>query len=198
MKMQNNYLVLENISHKLGNKILYENSSITIGSGINVIKGRNGIGKSTLFKLIYGLEKLDKGHIKYNYKKISKKDINYIPQEVLLFPNLSARDNILLLSKKKDDVIKFLSDNVRYSLKKKVKDLSGGEKQMLNLAIGLFNEAEIYLIDEPFNNLEKNYVALIKGKIENLKGIVILIDHQDLFLGKEIKIYQRSFIYEEN
>ena len=179
--------------------------------------GPNGAGKSTSLNMMVGLLKPTKGRVLINGKAVKpwsreiKEMIGIVPQETILWENLTCNENLMLISDlheipRRDGQIhadKLLEDmqldEKRDSL---AKELSGGMKRRLNLAMGLMNEPEILLLDEPSPGLDPqtrrvlwDYIADLpkKGKTliltthdmdeaDYLSDRVAIIDHGDLLV----------------
>ncbi|MBC7090877.1 MAG: ABC transporter ATP-binding protein [Nitrososphaeria archaeon] len=179
--------------------------NLTVPEGsICAIVGPNGSGKSTLLKTIFGLTTVYSGRIKFNGKDIThlkpyekvKLGMSYLPQTGNVFPNLTIRENMImagyLLSKKEikermEEVLKmFPIFNI--SMDKKVSTLSGGERQMLAMAMSLMNRPSLMMFDEPTANLSPKLAYQVFEKIEELNesGITIILVEQNVKRALEI------------
>lgn len=190
-------LVLSNI-HKSFNK--GKNNEISVLKGISLsfadtglyaILGPSGSGKSTLLSLIGGLDKPDTGTILFNnldITRLSEKEMNLYHQNLVSFifqddnlvDYLSLKDNALLKSNKNyEEVLKKL--DIYPLLKKKPKELSGGEKERCAIARALLSDSEILLCDEPTASLDsanaENVLSLLK-EISKTK-LVIVVSHDE-------------------
>lgn len=179
------------------------NMTVPEGS-ICAIVGPNGSGKSTLLKTIFGLTTVYSGRIKFNEKDIThlkpyekvKLGMSYLPQTGNVFPNLTIKENMImagyLLSKKEikermEEVLKmFPIFNI--SLDKKVSTLSGGERQMLAMAMSLMNRPSLMMFDEPTANLSPKLAYQVFEKIKELNesGITIILVEQNVKRALEI------------
>ncbi|MGC8911835.1 MAG: ABC transporter ATP-binding protein [Nitrososphaeria archaeon] len=179
------------------------NMTVPEGS-ICAIVGPNGSGKSTLLKTIFGLTTVYSGRIKFNGKDIThlkpyekvKLGMSYLPQTGNVFPNLTIKENMImagyLLSKKEikermEGVLKmFPIFNI--SLEKKVSTLSGGERQMLAMAMSLMNRPSLMMFDEPTANLSPKLAYQVFEKIKELNksGITIILVEQNVKRALEI------------
>lgn len=146
--------------------------------------GRNGSGKSTLLKIIFGSLTADNKYIKVDSKVVSKlfenfNQIKYLPQDNFLPKDISI-EKILSLYSDEIDATKLKNDpfTSRF-LKKKVRQLSGGEKRIIEILLIVYSKARYLLLDEPFNGVAPINIEDIKRKIREqskTKGI-ILTDH---------------------
>jgi ABC-2 type transport system ATP-binding protein len=156
------------ISHIIKN---FENINALNNVSLNIPKGEffgllgpNGAGKSTLMNIIIGYLEADSGQVYIGDEKISlqniqlRKKIGYVPQEVSLYLELSAYNNLKifgelygLTSKNLENKIEYVLELVQLKDRKKdrVKEFSGGMKRRLNLAASLLHDPEIVLCDEP-------------------------------------------------
>jgi ABC-2 type transport system ATP-binding protein len=148
-----------NISKSYNRKIVLNDISFSIAPGVLTgITGENGSGKSTLLKIIMGVLKADRGTVQFTGS------IGYSPQESLVFPMLTIKENFhyfasayRLINKKKwklhrDELVHQLG--LTEHLQKRVDKLSGGTRQKLNLLIGLLHEPDICILDEPYGGFD--------------------------------------------
>lgn len=169
--------------------------SLNIKKGINVITGQNGTGKSTLVKLIMGINKLTSGKIIYNKNDISQMPINERAnlgftlsfQQPIRFKGLKVKDLLDIANSKNNklaDVCEYLSkvglcakDYINRELDA---TLSGGELKRIELALALAKGGEVFLFDEPEAGIDLwSFDDLIKI-FKNLKNkIVIIVSHQE-------------------
>lgn len=149
-----------------------------------LIQGVNGLGKSTLFKLI------KESSFNFNLNG----DANYIHQESLnILEDLSLNDVISLLDKrlkrKRSDYFLKLYNafSADQFCSKSSNELSGGQKQIVKILIGIYFKANYYFFDEPFQNLDRYNAEILKGFFKDLiqdKKQVYVIEHNHEFLPK--------------
>jgi len=180
---------------------------------IVAIIGPNGAGKSTVLKSIFNLCKINSGKILFKDKNITKlptssliyEGINYVPQGRPLFSHLSVKENLELGAftlKDKELVKRNLKDvlNKFPFLKEKLKDyaftLSGGQQQMLAIAIALMQNTELLMLDEPSLGLApKTMKDLFKKIIEiNKEGVSIIIVEQNA--KQAVQIAHKTYVLE--
>lgn len=166
-----------NIKKEFGNIVLFEGVSFHVKNGEKIaLIGRNGTGKTTLFRLITKEESLTQGDIVFEDEKIGYLTQEFdFPKDMLLgeyIEQMSSRDKdpwkvVKILSKLGLDVDEY----------QEVSTLSGGEKMRLKLAELLYNDATTLLLDEPTNHLDIDGIQWMKRFISSFKGSVMLISH---------------------
>lgn len=178
--------------------ILFDIDAIINRKDIVVIVGPNGSGKSTLLKTIFGLTNIYSGSIKFKEEElvglppyqIAKKGIAYLPQVDNVFSNLTVKENLIMAgytldkeeANKKAAEVSEMFPIIKKYYNRKAGALSGGEKQMLAMAMALMREPEIMMFDEPTASLAPNIAMQIFDHIVNLRdnlGITIVIAEQN-------------------
>ena len=186
---------VENISRSVKSKILFKNISFDLpNTKITGLLGANGAGKTSLFKALAGLSKIDKGSISFYEEKLhamsleerSNAGLNYVPQENSLFDDLSLQENLeavielkfKVVSEKKFKQIKDLLDVMKLTDKAKTKSkfLSGGEKRKTEILRAILLDSKYILLDEPFAGVDpisvEEIIKILKKFKKNL-GIFI-------------------------
>lgn len=191
-------LELNNISFSYDGAPLIKDISFSLEKNEFLsIVGSSGCGKSTIIKLIAGIEKAEKGEIK-------GLSTGYMPQRDLLLPWRTVLDNILLpveLNKKsleegKEKAINYLKKlNLDLYKDKLPHELSGGMRQRVSFLRTLFTEADILLLDEPFSALDaitKEYLQRwLLDTLKEFNKSIIFITHdinEALFLSDRILV----------
>lgn len=138
------------------------------------IFGVSGIGKSTLVDLILGLEKADKGKISNDYKRPA-----VVFQENRLIEEISAFDNLRMVSDDKELIVEALEKFGIDDCKQKISELSGGMKRRVSLARAYIYGGDLLILDEPFTGIDDDnkvlIAALLKARFD--KSALILISH---------------------
>lgn len=146
--------------------------------------GRNGTGKSTLMKIVFGIEKADNKFVRVNDKVLVSQsqliqEISYLSQDTFL-PNNSTVLELIRLTLNNQNVNSFVNDAILSPfLNTKVNSLSGGELRYLEIKVLLNLPSKFVLLDEPFNGLSPIIVKAVSELIKShskSKGI-ILTDH---------------------
>jgi sulfate-transporting ATPase len=180
----------KNVSKAYGDKLLFEDLSFSLPQGgiVGVI-GPNGAGKTTLFKLITGNEKPDSG----TFDVGPTVEIAYLDQEHQsldpgknVWETISEGNELIMLGGKEINsrayVSKFNFNGTDQS--KKVKDLSGGERNRMHLALSLKQGANLILLDEPTNDLDVNTLRALEDALDNYAGCAVVISHDRWFLDR--------------
>lgn len=162
-------------------KLLFENLNIDIDIGILNIYGASGSGKTTLLKIILGQIKPDEGEIiiKNNFK------YSYYGKDEHLFDKKTIAQNFKIFFNKSIDETMFsylkMFDLKKY-LDQKLINLSGGERQKVQICFCLYKSADIYLMDEPFNNLDEESRVILGNLLSTFakNHIVVISSHEDL------------------
>ncbi|WMN11770.1 ATP-binding cassette domain-containing protein [Marivirga salinae] len=146
--------------------------------------GRNGTGKSTLLKIIFGSIQADSRFVKIGEKISSglfdnRKLIKYLPQDNFLPNHVKVKTIIELFCDKNETELIKKHDLIAPMLNRKSKQLSGGEKRLLEIFLIIYSQSAYTLIDEPFNGIAPVYKEAIKDLIKKQsvdKGFIIT-DH---------------------
>ncbi|MFK7834426.1 MAG: energy-dependent translational throttle protein EttA [Winogradskyella sp.] len=171
-------------------KLLYDDLNFNLPqAGIVGIIGPNGAGKTTIFRMIMGEENSDKGEFKVgDTAKIAYVDQKHsnIDPEKTIWQNFSDEQELVMMGGKEVNSRAYLS---RFNFSggeqnKKVKLLSGGERNRLHLAMTLKEEGNVLLLDEPTNDLDVNTLRALEEGLENFAGCAVVISHDRWFLDR--------------
>lgn len=192
------YLKIENLHHNIANNFALQDVSLIVNAGqVVCIIGESGSGKTSLFRVISGLEKSNSGVITINGKivqddkifiKPHKRNIGVIFQNQSLFPHMNVFKNIafgichLPYDKQRqmiDEVMQIF--NIKMLEHRFPSELSGGQQQRVAIARAIVTDPKIILMDEPFASLDHNLRKKVRSKIINSlkaeKRAILLISH---------------------
>ncbi|MFT4533603.1 MAG: sulfate-transporting ATPase [Saprospiraceae bacterium] len=181
---------IDGVTKSYDNRVLIDNLSLSIPKNAIVgIIGPNGVGKSTLFRMIMGEEAPDSGSItigdtvKLSYVDQSHEDLK---PDKTLFEVVGGGQDFIEVSGKEMNVRAYISkfNFAGGDQQKKVEVLSGGERNRLHLAITLKEGGNVLLLDEPTNDIDVNTLRSLEEAIENFAGCVLVISHDRWFIDR--------------
>jgi ATPase subunit of ABC transporter with duplicated ATPase domains len=180
----------QGVSKSYGNKLLYENLNFSLPKGgIVGIIGPNGVGKTTLFRMMMGLEQPDSGTFKVGetvktaYVDQSHKDL--LPDKTVYEVISGGTDSIMVGTQQLNSRAYVSKFNFGGSDQgKKVGVLSGGERNRVHLAITLKEGGNVLLLDEPTNDIDVNTLRALEEAIENFAGCAVVISHDRWFINR--------------
>ncbi|MDC1321616.1 energy-dependent translational throttle protein EttA, partial [Flavobacteriaceae bacterium] len=179
-----------NVSKAFDEKLLYDNLEFKLPqAGIVGIIGPNGAGKTTIFKMIMKELNPDKGEFLIGETaKIAYVDQSHtnIDLEKSIWENFSDGQELIMMGNRQVNSRAYLS---RFNFSgseqnKKVKLLSGGERNRLHLAMTLKEEGNVLLLDEPTNDLDVNTLRALEEGLESFAGCAVVISHDRWFLDR--------------
>ncbi|MEP3836509.1 MAG: energy-dependent translational throttle protein EttA [Algibacter sp.] len=216
-RLGTNVIEAKGVAKGYGDKLLYDDLNFNLPqAGIVGVIGPNGAGKTTIFRMIMGEETPDKGEFtvgetaKLAY--VDQKHSNIDPEKTI-WQNFSDEQELVMMGGKEVNSRAYLS---RFNFSggeqnKKVKLLSGGERNRLHLAMTLKEEGNVLLLDEPTNDLDVNTLRALEEGLENFAGCAVVISHDRWFLDRicthilafegdsQVYFFEGSFSdYEEN
>ncbi|OEK08626.1 energy-dependent translational throttle protein EttA [Flavivirga aquatica] len=216
-RLGTNVIEASSVAKGYDDKLLYDDLNFNLPqAGIVGVIGPNGAGKTTIFRMIMGEETPDKGEFKVGdtakLAYVDQKHSNIDPEKTI-WQNFSDEQELIMMGGKEVNSRAYLS---RFNFSggeqnKKVKLLSGGERNRLHLAMTLKEEGNVLLLDEPTNDLDVNTLRALEEGLENFAGCAVVISHDRWFLDRicthilafegdsQVYFFEGSFSdYEEN
>lgn len=216
-RLGNKVIEAVEVKKSFGDRILIENFNFMLPpNGIVGVIGPNGVGKTTLFRMIMGMETPDAGSfdlgetVVLGYADQTHKDID---PEKSVYQVISGGQEFIKVGAKEMNARAYLS---RFNFtgsdqEKKCAVLSGGERNRLHLALTLKSGANVLLLDEPTNDIDVNTLRALEEGLESFAGCAVVISHDRWFLDRicthilafegdgNVFFYQGSYTeYEEN
>ena len=177
-----NILNIEHISKVFGEKIIFEDASFGVHQGDKIgIVGINGTGKTTLLKMVAGLEEPDQGQIvRQNGLKIA-----YLPQNPE-FPE-NATISSYALDEREANSWQVQSNLNRLGItdwEARLDQLSGGQRRKVAMAKALAADFDMLLLDEPTNHLDQEMIVWLEEYLRNYRGVLMMVTHDRYFLDR--------------
>jgi energy-dependent translational throttle protein EttA len=189
-RLGNKVIEAKGVSKAYGDKLLYENLTFSLPpAGIVGIIGPNGAGKTTLFKMIIGKEKPDSG----TFEVGETVQIAYVDQEHddltpddTVWQAITGGNELIELGGKQQNSRAYVG---KFNFggndqQKKIKELSGGMRNRVHLAIALKQGGNLLLLDEPTNDLDVNTLRALEEGLDNFAGCAVIISHDRWFLDR--------------
>lgn len=180
-----NILSLENITHSYTERKLFDEASFYLHEGEKVgIIGINGTGKSTLLKIMAGLEIPDEGQV----IKAANMMIHYLPQNPIFNEEdtvLESVQNMIHHHANEDELVKAKAMMTRLGItdfEQKTSELSGGQRKRLALVSVLITPCDILILDEPTNHLDSEMAKWLENQLRGFRGALVMVTHDRYFL----------------
>ncbi|HEX4298966.1 MAG TPA: energy-dependent translational throttle protein EttA, partial [Devosia sp.] len=189
-RLGQNVIDIEGVSKSYGDRLLIDNLTFKLPpGGIVGVIGPNGVGKTTLFRMITGQDKPDAGEIviadavHLGYVDQSRDTLN---ANKTVWEEISGGSEILMLGKREMNSRAYTG---AFNFKgadqqQKVGNLSGGQRNRVHLAKMLKSGANVLLLDEPTNDLDTETLAALEEALEEFAGCAVIISHDRMFLDR--------------
>ena len=203
-------LIIENLACQRGDKMLFHHLNLQIQAGdFMQIEGHNGIGKTSLLRIVAGLAVPLEGKVRWNSEEIFKQreafnyDLLYLGHQSGIKPELNAWENLRFYQqishcRQGDEILWNVLQTVGLLGREDIPaaQLSAGQQKRIALARLWLSEAPLWILDEPFNAIDKKGVAVLTTLFEQHAqrgGIVILTSHQEVPSAQLKKINLEQF-----
>lgn len=181
-----NLVTIEHLTKSYTERLLFDDTSFSMNEGDKVgIIGINGTGKSTLLKIVAGLEEPDEGTV----TRSRNLDIRYLPQNPVFEEEDTVLGSILRANEGHEHVWDIESQAKTmltklgiFDFDKKAKLLSGGQRKRVALAGVLLSKADLLILDEPTNHLDSSMAEWLEDYLKSFKGALLMITHDRYFL----------------
>ena len=177
-------LSLEDVSFTYSFKPILDHVNLVINEKEKWgIVGQNGVGKSTLLKIMTGLEKPDSGNVTI----LKKYKISYCPQNTDFEPHKTIYETVRSYMTEETEIYQIQAILNKLGLSnynQSIDILSGGQKKRVALAISLIKEADVYILDEPTNHLDQDMILWLEKFLAKVSKTVILVTHDRYFLTR--------------
>lgn len=181
-----NILTVDHISKTYTGRMLFDDASFYLEEGEKVgVIGINGTGKSTLLKIIAGLEEPDQGKVIYANNMV----VSYLSQAPVFEPEDTVIECVVKACSKHDEYWSHESDAKNMltrlgisNFDQKSKELSGGQRKRLALVAVLMTKCDILVLDEPTNHLDSEMSGWLEDYLKKFKGTLVMVTHDRYFL----------------
>lgn len=203
-----NICTVEQVSKSFGDKKILDDVSLGVQEGDKIgLIGLNGSGKTTILRLLAGVESCDEGQI----IKQNNKTLAYLSQDPEMPKNLSVLDYVLGDEKEEDWAVASEAKSILNRLgitnhDEMIQTLSGGQRKRVALAKTLLHPTDILILDEPTNHIDNEMAVWLEEYLQGFKGTLIMVTHDRYFLERvsnriieidQAKLYSYPGNYEE-
>src|SRR5438132_4775806 len=206
-------LVCRNLTKRFGSRVAVEGLSLEIAAGESYgLLGPNGAGKTTTISLVCGLLRPDGGEVVVAGHRLdgddlaAKKAIGYVPQEVALYPDMTARENLCLfgrlyglsgaaLARRIDAVLEIVGLTERAA--DRISEYSGGMKRRANIAAGLLHEPELLVLDEPTVGVDPQSRNAILEAVDALRAGRLAVLYTTHYMEEAERVCDRVGVIDE-
>jgi len=188
-RLGNDVVIAKGLKKAFGDTVLFDNLSFSLPrGGIVGIIGANGAGKTTLFRMIAGKEKVDGGSLTIGetVQMAYMDQARELNEGNTVYKEVSEGNDVIMVGKREMQARAYLA---QFNFKgadqqKKVKDLSGGERNRLHLSKLLKAGGNLLLLDEPTNDLDVDTLRALEEALVGFPGCAVVISHDRWFLDR--------------
>lgn len=200
-----NLLTMKNIHKAYTDKVLFKGADFSVNTGDKIgVIGINGTGKSSLLKMIAGIDTCDAGLIVKGNNVV----VNYLPQSPTFHDDETIYEHVITANSTEENKWSIEGD-ARALLDKlgftdtsiSVSSLPGGQKKKVALAAALLSSCDILVLDEPTNHLDNDMTEYLEDYLNNYRGALVMVTHDRYFLDRvtnRIVEIDKGYIYSYN
>lgn len=193
---------MKNIHKAYTDKVLFKGADFSVNTGDKIgVIGINGTGKSSLLKMIAGIDTCDAGLIVKGNNVV----VNYLPQSPTFHDDETIYEHVITANSTEENKWSIEGD-ARALLDKlgftdtsiSVSSLSGGQKKKVALAAALLSSCDILVLDEPTNHLDNDMTEYLEDYLNNYRGALVMVTHDRYFLDRvtnRIVEIDKGYIY---
>ena len=173
---------LRDVDVRFGKKEIFNNLNLNIHrNDLIALVGKNGVGKTTLMKIIMGNQELDNGEL-WSYPNLK---ISYFTQNFEIDFSKTVEEEIMKVIFKDEEKFKIdmYCHNLNLNKKEKINNLSGGQKRRIFLIKSLITDSDIILLDEPTNHLDLECIEWLENHLRELNKAMLCVSHDRTFLS---------------
>ncbi len=173
---------LRDVDVRFGKKEIFSGLNLNIHrNDLIALAGKNGVGKTTLMKIIMGTQEIDNGEL-WSFPNLK---ISYFSQNFEINQKSSVEEEISKVILNTDDNYKIdiYCDNLNLNKQEKISNLSGGQKRRIALAKSLIPDSDILLLDEPTNHLDLECIEWLENHLKTLNKSMLCVSHDRTFLS---------------
>ena len=173
---------LRDVDVRFGKKEIFNNLNLNIHrNDLIALVGKNGVGKTTLMKIIMGNQELDNGEL-WSYPNLK---ISYFTQNFEIDFSKTVEEEIMKVILKDEEKFKIdmYCHNLNLNKKEKINNLSGGQKRRIFLIKSLIPDSDIILLDEPTNHLDLECIEWLENHLRELNKAMLCVSHDRTFLN---------------
>ena len=173
---------LREVDVRFGKKEIFKNLNLNIHrNDLIALVGKNGVGKTTLMKIIMGNQELDNGEL-WSYPNLK---ISYFTQNFEIDFSKTVEEEIMKVILKDEEKFKIdmYCHNLNLNKKEKINNLSGGQKRRIFLIKSLIPDSDIILLDEPTNHLDLECIEWLENHLRELNKAMLCVSHDRTFLS---------------
>lgn len=189
-------MLVRNLSFSFGKKNIFSGVEMDFPQGlITGIVGKNGVGKTTFFRVVKGLYQADAGSVTMNELALDRSGIGFLPTQPYFYPYMKAKEYLELVLGGRDSSVE-LSELFELPMEQMVQNYSTGMQKKLAFAGIMGLEKPIHILDEPFNgvDLQSNVTISRILQLEKEKKVTIISSHM---LDSMLTLCDRIYYVEE-